>query len=442
MSQSKGSSSSSNGSSNSSGSRGHDIIEMLSAPTSGAAAADKTASAPREDLAFPEFGFTCQACTYEHRGLEASLLSCAVCDTIRPLQTKPKPGMPRSHADAALLSRKRGGGGGSPDDDNGESPLHGEKSNRKKARTSESSESSAGSLDPGRKGSTVCIHIDEPVTTDKQGAGAQAASSSPLALEATCRAASSSTDSLRRQCPLPLLNERLRGLLRGRGSFGTCSAAPFFGQDDEWSCGYQNTRTLLASVLVLRAKEEAAALLLPSTSPDSPSSLSPTSSISSTATAAASSHPLSLELPHSSSPPPVCVPAGWLRKCQGAVPSVLTLQEWIEAAWAEGFDPCGKKQLHNRLKRTRKWIGATEVFALLSWLGLKCKLVDFEHGSSALIAWLGAYFLENENGDDATNRSSQVNERGQALCTLKSVSNGEVAAGRTTKIMIVPKDII
>jgi len=408
---------SSNGSSN--GPRGPGIIDLLSAPTSGAAAANKT-SASAEDKATSLDGFTCHVCTYEHRGLEAHLLSCTMCDTVRLSHTKSTPDTPKSHVAAASPSRKRGGGGGGSPDDN--ESQHGETSDahRKKARISESG---AGPLSDSNK-STVCIDVDELAPTDTQGVEEQAASTSASSssLEASPSRAAS-MDSLRRQCPVPLLVERVRVLLRGRGCFGVSCAAPFFGQDDEWSCGYQNTRTLLASLLVLRAEEEAAALLLPCTSPspDSPSPSSSMPSAASAATAAASaaaaSSCLPLLDPSQFSPPPACVPAGWLEKCQGAVPSVLTLQEWIEAAWAEGFDPCGKKQLHNRLARTRKWIGATEVFALLSSLGLKCKLVDFEHGPDALIAWLADYFLDDDDGGDdeegdlgSSNGSRQVNE--------------------------------
>jgi hypothetical protein len=81
------------------------------------------------------------------------------------------------------------------------------------------------------------------------------------------------------------------------------------------------------------------------------------------------------------------------------VPSVRALQARIESAWAEGFDPRGQKQLQSQLVGTQKSVGATEVFALFSSLGLKCALVDFEHGPAALIAWLAAYFIDDVSID-------------------------------------------
>jgi hypothetical protein len=44
---------------------------------------------------------------------------------------------------------------------------------------------------------------------------------------------------------------------------------------------------------------------------------------------------------------------------------------------AQGFDVQGKEQLGCKLYNTRKWIGATEIVTILSWLRLQCQLVDF-----------------------------------------------------------------
>uniref|UniRef100_A0A1I8JA26 Zinc finger with UFM1-specific peptidase domain protein n=1 Tax=Macrostomum lignano TaxID=282301 RepID=A0A1I8JA26_9PLAT len=59
------------------------------------------------------------------------------------------------------------------------------------------------------------------------------------------------------------------------------------------------------------------------------------------------------------------------------VPSVRKLQQLIEDAWSAGFDPVGRDQLGSRLVNTRKWIGTTEVFALLSFLRVRCRVYDF-----------------------------------------------------------------
>jgi len=60
------------------------------------------------------------------------------------------------------------------------------------------------------------------------------------------------------------------------------------------------------------------------------------------------------------------------------LPSIPRLQEMIEYAWSCGFDQRGREQLGGALSNTRKWIGATEAFVLLSSLGLHCKIIDFE----------------------------------------------------------------
>jgi len=50
------------------------------------------------------------------------------------------------------------------------------------------------------------------------------------------------------------------------------------------------------------------------------------------------------------------------------MPSVYKLQQLIERAWSAGFDEAGCRQLGGKLVGTRKWIGATEIYALLTFL--------------------------------------------------------------------------
>ena len=61
----------------------------------------------------------------------------------------------------------------------------------------------------------------------------------------------------------------------------------------------------------------------------------------------------------------------------GAVPDVRSLQAWVEAAWAAGFDPEGAAQLGGALQGGRTWVGATECAALLRSFGLRARVVDF-----------------------------------------------------------------
>lgn len=43
----------------------------------------------------------------------------------------------------------------------------------------------------------------------------------------------------------------------------------------------------------------------------------------------------------------------------------------IEDAWKEGFDPQGACQLNNKLQGTKAWIGACEIYTLLTSLRVK-----------------------------------------------------------------------
>ncbi|KAI8142805.1 peptidase family C78-domain-containing protein [Fennellomyces sp. T-0311] len=54
------------------------------------------------------------------------------------------------------------------------------------------------------------------------------------------------------------------------------------------------------------------------------------------------------------------------------------LQRLLERAWQEGFDPVGASQLKGRVFNTRKWIGTTEVYAMLVYLGVRCTILDFD----------------------------------------------------------------
>lgn len=65
-----------------------------------------------------------------------------------------------------------------------------------------------------------------------------------------------------------------------------------------------------------------------------------------------------------------------------SMPSISRLQKMVESAWAQGFDVQGKEQLGCKLQNTRKWIGATEIMTLLSWMRIECQMVDFHRPSA------------------------------------------------------------
>lgn len=77
-------------------------------------------------------------------------------------------------------------------------------------------------------------------------------------------------------------------------------------------------------------------------------------------------------------------------------PGVRNLQRWIEAAWQEGYDREGAKDLRN-LVDTHKWIGTAELYTAFTFRGVPSQLVDFdlsksEKGIQVMIDWIVQYF--------------------------------------------------
>lgn len=87
---------------------------------------------------------------------------------------------------------------------------------------------------------------------------------------------------------------------------------------------------------------------------------------------------------------------------RSAMPSISRLQKLVEAAWAQGFDLQGSDQLGCKLHNTRKWIGATEIVTVLSWLRINCQLIDFHRPTSSdgrhpeLFNWVLKYFEDQK----------------------------------------------
>ncbi|EGD78734.1 hypothetical protein PTSG_01714 [Salpingoeca rosetta] len=70
----------------------------------------------------------------------------------------------------------------------------------------------------------------------------------------------------------------------------------------------------------------------------------------------------------------------------GQIPALSALQRELEAAWYSGFDPDGAAQFGYKVSGTGKWIGTTEVCALLRYYGLDAHVATFVRtGESATI---------------------------------------------------------
>ncbi|XP_060609212.2 zinc finger-containing ubiquitin peptidase 1 [Anolis sagrei] len=91
-------------------------------------------------------------------------------------------------------------------------------------------------------------------------------------------------------------------------------------------------------------------------------------------------------------------------KENSSIPCIPKIQSLIEEAWKEGFDPQGASHFNGRLHGTRAWIGACEIYSLLTSLRLKSQIIDFHQptGPSGthprLLEWvLNYYSSEKEN---------------------------------------------
>ncbi|XP_037310146.2 zinc finger-containing ubiquitin peptidase 1 [Pungitius pungitius] len=84
---------------------------------------------------------------------------------------------------------------------------------------------------------------------------------------------------------------------------------------------------------------------------------------------------------------------------ENAAPSIPRVQSMIEEAWREGLDPHGASHFNRRLQGTRAWIGATEIYTLLTSLGISARIIDFHKPTGPadthprLFEWVKQYFL-------------------------------------------------
>ncbi|XP_075563237.1 zinc finger-containing ubiquitin peptidase 1 [Pelecanus crispus] len=87
------------------------------------------------------------------------------------------------------------------------------------------------------------------------------------------------------------------------------------------------------------------------------------------------------------------------------IPSIPKIQSMIEDAWKEGFDPQGASHFNNRLYGSKAWIGACEIYSLLTSLRIKCQIIDFHKPTGPmgthprLFEWVLRYYsTDNEGG--------------------------------------------
>lgn len=223
--------------------------------------------------------------------------------------------------------------------------------------------------------------------------------------------------------------------------FGLSGPTPYFAQSDEWSCGYRNIQMLLGSLLILQNAEKAddARRLqgAASATTDAAEECAPAAKADGTADGGGVADSTGS-----------CIPVdlkaalvGVLGDFKEPVPSVKAIQALIEWSWANGFDSDGKKFFEPEgLNGTNSWIGATEIWALLSGLGLRTKIVDFEGtqgepAGSALVKWLRAYFHFDDSGATTSTLEEggvQGPERSNSSAVDEVPDEGDVAVIRST----------
>ncbi|XP_008850403.1 zinc finger-containing ubiquitin peptidase 1 isoform X1 [Nannospalax galili] len=88
-----------------------------------------------------------------------------------------------------------------------------------------------------------------------------------------------------------------------------------------------------------------------------------------------------------------------------SIPCIPKIQSMIEDAWKEGFDPQGASQLNNKLQGTKAWIGACEIYTLLTSLRVKCRIIDFHKSTGPsgthprLFEWILNYYSSEREGN-------------------------------------------
>ncbi|KAI8885149.1 DUF1671-domain-containing protein [Backusella circina FSU 941] len=84
------------------------------------------------------------------------------------------------------------------------------------------------------------------------------------------------------------------------------------------------------------------------------------------------------------------------------VPDVRSIQVMLENAWKEGFDPEGAKDFGQSVAESNKWIGTTEVYSLLAYLGVRSSIIDFHQPDNSkkklhtkMMDWIESYFTSD-----------------------------------------------
>ncbi|KAK2964264.1 putative Zinc finger-containing ubiquitin peptidase 1 [Blattamonas nauphoetae] len=73
-------------------------------------------------------------------------------------------------------------------------------------------------------------------------------------------------------------------------------------------------------------------------------------------------------------------------------PSLRRVQELIETAWQNGYDPVGCKEFEGKLIGKTNFVGTAEMWTLMRSLLLPCRMVDIQSGASTLVQFVTTHF--------------------------------------------------
>lgn len=87
------------------------------------------------------------------------------------------------------------------------------------------------------------------------------------------------------------------------------------------------------------------------------------------------------------------------------VPNIPCLQQWLEFAWARGFDEPGAEFYDHKIHGSKEWIGTAECAALFRSFGLRARIVDFstvggklkKDGQTSIDRWLQHHASRNSD---------------------------------------------
>lgn len=121
----------------------------------------------------------------------------------------------------------------------------------------------------------------------------------------------------------------------------------------------------------------------------------------------------------------------------GYVPDIPALQQWLEIAWAKGFDVPGGEFFDWKIKDTHKWIGTTEGAALWRSFGVRARIVDFQardgkrEKQSDLRSKTGSEGSSSEKGEEGG--SGQSGEEPPEIARNET-NDGEASEPRRTAL--------